>query len=315
MSAVPPIAPERLKDLIAKSNDCLGQICTKSTAYSVIEGLRNNPPPLTDVEKAKLRALGVWDALTGAADAAGKSYGVTGTPESRAAWAVETSEAAVKGIAAFIDDPKGVMEKFRIKASSDDPKDVRETSSTISSFLLAAATAKAASNVAKGSKPKAKSAGDGTYSDKKKVVIDPAVIAARRKLAEDFYAKSGMPPSKIDGHMNGIDFTKPVDIVTVDKNTVLSMYPNEPGVQGNYYFPVSNGSSPSSLGISGQYTNAAGVLVDKIPETYVTTRPVEMLRSTAAAIEVTWVTPTVQTVGGAPQFFSMAKDAFSRKGR
>ncbi len=28
MSAVPPIAPERLKDLIAKSNDCLGQICT-----------------------------------------------------------------------------------------------------------------------------------------------------------------------------------------------------------------------------------------------------------------------------------------------
>jgi hypothetical protein len=32
MSAVPPITPERLKDLIAKSNDCLGQICTLSVS-------------------------------------------------------------------------------------------------------------------------------------------------------------------------------------------------------------------------------------------------------------------------------------------
>lgn len=157
----PPVTQDRLADVIAKSihsNGCYGEICTKRTLHSILESMKNNPPPLTGMEKTKLRALGVWDAVTGAADAAGKSFGVTGTPESRAAWAVETSEAAVKGIATFFSDPQGAVEKFGAKAASENPKDIREVSASISSLLLAAVTAKAASNITKG--PKAKPGAD-----------------------------------------------------------------------------------------------------------------------------------------------------------
>ncbi len=204
----PPVTQERLLEVIAKSNlstlsnGCYGEICTQRTAYSIIESLKNNPPQLTGMEKTKLRALGAWDAVTGAADAAGKSYGVTGTPESRAAWAVETSEAAVKSITGFFSDPKGAAEKFGAKAASEDPKDIREVSASVSSLLLAAATAKAASSVTKGPKvkpppdapppppdPKPKSKSDGAYSLKK-------IIKLKTTPLKDRYKGENIPNNK-----------------------------------------------------------------------------------------------------------------------
>jgi hypothetical protein len=169
----PPVTQERLLEVIAKSNlstltnGCYGEICTQRTAYSIIESLKNNPPQLTGMEKTKLRALGAWDAIKGAADSAGKSYGVTGTPESRAAWAVETSEAAVKGIATFFSDPQGAAEKFGAKAASDNPKDIREVSASVSSLLLSIAAAKGASSITKGPKVKPPADAPSAHLDSK----------------------------------------------------------------------------------------------------------------------------------------------------
>jgi uncharacterized Zn-binding protein involved in type VI secretion len=144
-----------------------------------------------------------------------------------------------------------------------------------------------------------------------------SILAARRKLAEDFYLKSGTPQSKIEGHLAGIDFTKPVEIVKVEKGGALLNQYQVPGApQGSYYSPLSNGSSASSLGISSQATDrATGAIIDKLSKVYEVTAPVEMLKSTAAPILDTWSIPGTahMTEGGAVQLFSGSKNSFFPK--
>jgi hypothetical protein len=47
------------------------------------------------------------------------------------------------------------------------------------------------------------------------------VIAARQKLANEFYAQQGYKEHQIPGHLNGIDFAKPIDVLKLPKVTVL----------------------------------------------------------------------------------------------
>jgi uncharacterized Zn-binding protein involved in type VI secretion len=150
------------------------------------------------------------------------------------------------------------------------------------------------------------------------VASPAAILATRRRLAENFYLKSGTPQSKIDGHLAGIDFTKSVDVVTVEKGALLNQYQVPGAPQGSYYSPLSNGSSPSSLGISGQSTDrVTGTIIDKLPKPYEVTDPVEMLRSSAAPILDTWSIPGTasQTEGGSIQLFSSSKNSFTPKVR
>jgi hypothetical protein len=47
------------------------------------------------------------------------------------------------------------------------------------------------------------------------------VIAARQKLANEFYAQQGYKEHQIPGHLNSIDFAKPIDVFKLPKVTVL----------------------------------------------------------------------------------------------
>jgi hypothetical protein len=79
-----------------------------------------------------------------------------------------------------------------------------------------------------------------------------------------FYEKQGMKESKLNGHMQGIDFDKPVQIEQLSKGQRLTQYQAPNASQGNYYAPP--GQEPSKLGIS-EYTQdwETGEIVKKKP--------------------------------------------------
>ncbi len=58
---------------------------------------------------------------------------------------------------------------------------------------------------------------DGGKVKDEAITNDPAVIAARKQAAMDFYQKKNpnMSPDDIKSHINGIDFTKPVEIIKI----------------------------------------------------------------------------------------------------
>jgi hypothetical protein len=131
------------------------------------------------------------------------------------------------------------------------------------------------------------------------------VVAARQKLASDFYAQQGYKEHQIPGHLNGIAFTKPVDVVTLPKGTVLEQWQVPGGPQGNYYAPPS--TLASELGMSPQGTiRATGEVVDKVSTRYIVAEDVQVLISTTKDILDTWSVPgqPVQTLGGGTQYMS-----------
>jgi uncharacterized Zn-binding protein involved in type VI secretion len=174
-----------------------------------------------------------------------------------------------------------------------------------------AADAARAADAVEAAKPARANAGhvdDGVH-----VAGQAAIIANRQRLAEDFYLRSGTPQSKIHGHLAGIDFTKPVEVVTMERGALLGQYQVPGAPQGAYYSPLSNGSSPASLGIFAQATDrATGTIIEKASKAYEVKAAVEMLRSTAAPILDTWSIPgaAMQTKGGAIQLFSSSNEAF-----
>jgi hypothetical protein len=69
----------------------------------------------------------------------------------------------------------------------------------------------------------------------------------RQNLAHNFYKANGVKEADIASHLRGIDFTKPVDIITVPKGTDLVQF-GFPGDRMGRYF-ARPGASPSRLGI------------------------------------------------------------------
>jgi Bacterial toxin 46 len=154
-------------------------------------------------------------------------------------------------------------------------------------------------------------AGDGVHV-KKSAPIDPAVIAGRRKLAEDFYREKGFSDDSIKEHLKGIDFEKPVDVVTLKSGTEVIQYQVPGSKQGNYY--TLPGTEPDAVGIAGQAKDrATGAIVDKVGTPHVVTGDVEVLRSTSAPIKDTWSIPgkDIQTNGGGMQYFTPDKGAIT----
>jgi hypothetical protein len=136
------------------------------------------------------------------------------------------------------------------------------------------------------------------------------LAAQRRATAEAFYRDQGLAPHRIEGHLKGIDFSQPVEVVTLPKGTTVSQFQVPGNPQGMYYAPA--GSTPSSLGISPQGLNGAGQVVDKVATPFVTQQDVRVLRSTAAGITDTWSVPgqAIKSAGGATQYVSADKAAF-----
>jgi YD repeat-containing protein len=82
--------------------------------------------PLSGWQRTQAHAMGVYDAGVGAIEGAGYSFGVVGTPESRAAWAVQTAQAGVEGIRRFINDPRGTVSGWWDNLTGDDPAAIRQ---------------------------------------------------------------------------------------------------------------------------------------------------------------------------------------------
>jgi len=123
-----------------------------------------------------------------------------------------------------------------------------------------------------------------------------------KQIAYDFYKEQGWSTTRINNHLSGIDFTKPVEIVTLPKGTQVVQYQIPGNFMGNYFAPV--GTSADSLGI-----NAEG----RQTMIYTTTRDVTVLRSIASdTIGKQNIPVFAQGRGGGTQFFTNDLSAFAQ---
>ena len=124
---------------------------------------------------------------------------------------------------------------------------------------------------------------------------------ARMKVAREFYEKAGFSQERTADHLKGIDFSKPVEVVTLEPSAKVIQYQRTGHNFGNYLAPP--GTEASALGV-----NPAG----RVATTYEVTRPVQVLRSTAAPVEDIWSAPgeVFKANGGGIQYFTTEGGAF-----
>ena len=96
------------------------------SSFSNSSGTAPARAPLSLWDRAGAHALGVYDAGVGALDGAAHSFGLAGTPESRAAWAIETSRATIDGLRSFFSDPGGSASRWWSNLTGDDPAAIRQ---------------------------------------------------------------------------------------------------------------------------------------------------------------------------------------------
>ncbi|MGR8929556.1 MAG: polymorphic toxin type 46 domain-containing protein [Gammaproteobacteria bacterium] len=140
----------------------------------------------------------------------------------------------------------------------------------------------------------------------------PNHVRARKKIATQFYEQQGMPAAKISGHLDGIDFSKPVEVTELPPGKILHQFQVPDAPQGNYY--AESGAKPSDLGIADKARDwNSGKIVEKQINVYTTNSTVKVLRSTAASIKDTWSIPneTILTNGGATQYFTTSSGSFN----
>ncbi|WP_199902572.1 polymorphic toxin type 46 domain-containing protein [Azospirillum sp. B4] len=137
-------------------------------------------------------------------------------------------------------------------------------------------------------------------------------IRGRQETATNFFKAQGVPKENISSYMTGIDFTKPVDVQTLNSGKTLYQYQAPGAPQGNWY-SMNPSVQPTELGISPLGFNRATQTIEpKILNTYTTTQAVPVLRSTSAAVDDFWSVKgqSFPTEGGATQLFSTQKSAF-----
>jgi len=130
--------------------------------------------------------------------------------------------------------------------------------------------------------------------------IGASPTAERQAIAQSFYRKAGFKESSIADHVRGIDFNRPVDIVTLPKGTELIQYQIPGAPIGNYF--ALPGTPGNQLGF---YTSG------RQATTFVATEDMLVLRSTAASTVDDWSMKAhgwkIDTPGGGLQFFSPSK--------
>ncbi len=151
---------------------------------------------------------------------------------------------------------------------------------------------------------RARADGGKKKGEEKKKAEQTALIAGRKKIARDFYRKQGWSDSKIDDHMAGIDFNKPVEIVTLKKGEILGQWQSPGAPKGNYFAPANE--TPSKLGIGTVgFNRSTGNAESKLQKIYQLDDDLEVLSSKAKAILDDWSNPyaVAQTTGGGQQYF------------
>lgn len=134
----------------------------------------------------------------------------------------------------------------------------------------------------------------------------PAHIKARTTVARDFYNSSpdfrvnGAPNTpRIESHMSGIDFSKPVSVKTFNDPTTLSQYQSQGGPRGNY---IAASSTPANkLGIGPDGLNPSGAVGPKVVQSYEVPAGTKVLQSTASPKNDTWSSGATQPAQGGGQ--------------
>jgi uncharacterized Zn-binding protein involved in type VI secretion len=133
---------------------------------------------------------------------------------------------------------------------------------------------------------------------------------ARKEFATQFYKATGWSDDDISDHVDAIDTSKPVELVTLPAGTVVQQWVNPKKGVGNYF---DGDSPPEELGIP-----PSNVVPRKL-ESFVVTRDTVVLRSTAAPLTVGWIpgVAPINVPGGATQMFALPvnNSNFSLKGQ
>jgi RHS repeat-associated protein len=137
-------------------------------------------------------------------------------------------------------------------------------------------------------------------------------IRSRKETAFNFYKSQGFDEVDIPSHLNGIDFTQPVDVVTLNRSKKLFQYQTRGAPQGNYY-TLSEDILPTHLGISPNgFNRELQISESKIRNKHVTKGKANVLKSKAASVVDFWSVQGEKyvTEGGGPQLFSADKNSF-----
>jgi hypothetical protein len=117
----------------------------------------------------------------------------------------------------------------------------------------------------------------------------------RQTIARDFYrAETGWADSRIAGHLKGIDFNQPVEIIQIPRGTALNQhgFPGDP--TGNYF------------AIPGTPAKGSGIYPHgRLERFYQATTDMRALQTIAADITDTWSVPgwAIDVPGGNRQLF------------
>ena len=146
-----------------------------------------------------------------------------------------------------------------------------------------------------------------------RIIKSPSTEFGKLRIAYEYYKQAGWNKEKIAGHLQGIDFSKPVELVELPVDKVAGQTQANPAWKGNYF--AEPGTPPTKLGINPQGKLPDGTVVNKVETLYSTTEKTTVLRSSASPVRDTWSVPEVpyQTEGGAPQYFHFNKDIFQIK--
>ena len=143
-------------------------------------------------------------------------------------------------------------------------------------------------------------------------VLQDINIRDNQNTATEFFKSQGYAASDYESYLNGIDFTQPVYVETINKGKTLWQYQVPGGRQGMWYSPTPN-VIPTQLGINplGQIYKTETV-VPKIINVYRSTDKATLLRSTSFPALDTWSVPRqpFQTIGGARQMTTGQKELF-----
>lgn len=135
------------------------------------------------------------------------------------------------------------------------------------------------------------------------VAEEPALSPAENQAAaQNFYnSNTDWSPEKIDSHLEGIDFSKPVDPdYTIPKGTNVVQYQVPGRPTGRYFAPV--GTPPEELGIDP---------TGRVAQVYTTTEDITVLKSTAAdTTGKPGIPASAQGKGGGTQFFTPDSSKF-----
>jgi hypothetical protein len=98
-------------------------------------------PALSAGGRLRAHVLGVADAAAESVASAGYSFGVVGTPESRARWAQETARGAIEGLRAFLADPLQAVTGWWRQLTGNDPEAIRHATAEPAGLALGAGSA------------------------------------------------------------------------------------------------------------------------------------------------------------------------------